>query len=95
MRRDVDRHILMEDDGFYLIAQPGEYWASWIAHTKRDCNSDPTHRMGSFPWRYAHVFEGKCAYCQAPIPDGLLGAWKLHNYEHYTKALRIRRRVQL
>ena len=82
-------YVLMEDDGFELIAQPGEYWASWISHTKPCCSGEVT-RPYSDPWRWVNLFDGHCTYCPALVPDGLLGAWKLHNYDRYTKALRIR-----
>ena len=31
------KYTLMEEDGFALIAQPEEYWTSWISH--KDCLS--------------------------------------------------------
>ena len=83
------RYVLMEDDGFALIAQPGEYWVSWISHTDRHCSGGATLHK-SAPWRWVNVFDGECNYCQAAVPDGLVGAWMLHNYDNYTKALRIR-----
>lgn len=83
----LDRSTLMEEDGFELIAQPGEYWQSWIEH--KDCPGEQALPAGA-PWRWVNLFEGKCKYCPALIPEGISGAWILHNYENYTKALRIR-----
>lgn len=87
------KHVLIEEGGFELIAQPGEYWASWVAHTTRDCSSEPIH-PASNPWRWVNVFEGCCTYCPILVPDGILGVWKLHNFDNYTKALRIRSGLQ-
>lgn len=82
------RYPLMEEDGFVLIAQPGEYWVSWIDH--KDCPGEKAI-AGSAPWRWVNIYDGHCSYCPRLVPEGILGAWKLHNYDNHAKALRIRR----
>ncbi len=84
------KHTLMEEDGFTLVAQPGEYWASWVSHT--DCPGpelNPGVSDGML-WRWVDMFGDGCKYCPKSPPEGLVGAWKLHNFDNYTKALRIR-----
>ena len=34
-----------------------------------------------------------CTYCPKLVPEGILGAWKLHNYDNHAEALRIRSRA--
>lgn len=85
------RHTLMEEAGFELIAQPDQYWVSWIAHN--DCLGGPGHPQDA-NWRWVNVFGGRCNYCKESLPEGLVGAWKLHNYDHYAKALRIRANIK-
>ena len=82
------KEILMEDNGFALVAQPGEYWVSWVSH--QDCPSSEVALPASAPWRFVNIFDKKCEYCPATVPDGLVTLWKLHNWDNYTKALRIR-----
>ena len=81
----------MEDDGFELMAHPGEYWVSWISHT--DCPSPEAVLLSDAPMRWVNVFDEVCNYCPTSVPDSLLTLWKLHNWDMYTKALQIRREL--
>lgn len=81
------KSVLMEKNGFALVDQPGSYWGSWISH--EDCPSEDMFPSDS-PWRWVNIFDEKCEFCPAPVPDDLITVWKLHNWDHYTKALRIR-----
>ena len=82
------KYPLMEEDGFVLRSQPGEYWVSWIDH--RDCPSHQAPISATAPWRWVNIYDGHCTYCPRLVPEGILGAWKLHNYDNHAKALRIR-----
>lgn len=87
----MKKEVLIEEDGFQLLAQPDEYWASWISH--HDCPSE-VNLPSDASWRLVDMFEEECRYCSALVPEGLLGAWKLHNYDHYANALRLRARIR-
>ena len=82
----------MEEGGFQLVAQPEEYWVSWIAHTPRHCGGEAC-LPATAPWRWVNAFDGVCNYCPTSVPDSLLTLWKLHNWDMYTKALQIRREL--
>ena len=97
------QHTLMEEGGFELIAQPKEYWVSWVSH--KDCPSPERVHRNWGPWRcvdgdrieerWVNIYEGHCTYCSESVPEGIKGAWILHNYENHLKALHIRSRKGL
>lgn len=88
--------ILMTEGEFDLILQPEAYWISWISHTR--CGSHPGRRYGVHQGplgldpdsRWCDLFGEVCPYCDTTVPQELLGVWRLHNYDNYSNALRIR-----
>ena len=68
------------EDTWELDALPrvGNNYASWIWH---DCLGRDETRAAGARWAVCHCREGTCAACGAPIPDEILGLWKLHNWE--------------
>ena len=83
------KHLLMEEGGFVLVAQPKEYWVSWVSH--KACQGEPPLTDTS-TWRWVNIYEEVCPYCGDSVPEGIKGAWILHNYENHIKALHIRAR---
>ncbi len=80
----------MEEGEFDLIAQPESYWVSWITHT--GCESYKVADRLDPDTRWCDLFGEVCPYCGDDVPQDLLGVWRLHNYDNYAQALRIRER---
>ncbi len=72
------RDILYTVEGWDLIGSDLGMWESIMSHTCKTKEGRVVFRYGSY---IASLTPAGCGYCDTDVPEELIGAWKLHNWD--------------